>query len=100
MRVYNFWQRNIAGLTSLVQANRHCDIHSRISSQLRRYSQSYPIETRAEAELKEFFKRVPWPTTPQEERMLVASVGTVIWEGQNGGMLLGVIRVPLNTVTD
>ncbi|KAJ5155270.1 hypothetical protein N7492_008073 [Penicillium capsulatum] len=36
------------------------------------------------AQLSEFFKRVSWPTTKAEEKELVESVRTAIWEGHNG----------------
>ncbi|KAJ5485463.1 tRNA pseudouridine synthase 1 [Penicillium diatomitis] len=84
MRVNSLWQRNIAGRLAFTPAFRLYSVQSQFPSPTRTHSQPQHIESRAETELKEFFKRVPWPTTRQEERTLVASVGTVIWEGQNG----------------
>jgi hypothetical protein len=92
MRASTLLQRNLAGLFSSVQApvSRQFSPTSRVHSFARQYARSLHIESKAETELTELFKRVQWPTTLQEERALVESVRTVIWEGQNGGMLHGV----------
>lgn len=92
MRASTVLQRNFAGLFSSVQApvSRQSSPISRVQSFARQHTRSLHIESKAETELTELFKRVQWPTTSQEERVLVESVRTVIWEGQNGGMLHGV----------
>jgi hypothetical protein len=92
MRASTLLQRNFAGLFSPVQApiSRQSCLISRAQSFASQSARFLHIDSKAEAELKELFKRAPWPTTPQEERALVESVRTVIWEGPNGGMLIGV----------
>lgn len=91
MRASTFLQRNFAGLLSSVQApvSRQFSPVYLAHNSARQYARSLHIESKAETELTELFKRVQWPTTPREERALVESVRTVIWEGQNGGMLYG-----------
>ena len=92
MRASTIWQRNFAGLFSSVQALsfRQSYLIPQAIASARQHARSLHIESKAEAELTELFRRVPWPTTRREERALVESVRTVIWEGQNGGMLYGV----------
>ncbi len=92
MRASTLWQRNLAGRFSLgkVPISHRFPLIIRSQTSASNYARSIHIESKAEAELTELFKRVPWPTTPREERALVESVRAVIWEGQNGGMLNGV----------
>ena len=92
MRASTLWQRNLAGLLSSVKVpiSHKFPLIIRSQTSASNYARSIHIESKAEAELTELFKRVPWPTTLREERALVESVRTVIWEGQNGGMLNGV----------
>jgi hypothetical protein len=92
MRASTLLQRNFAGLLSSVQApvSRQFTVIPRTQASARQYARSLHIESKAETELQDFFKRVQWPTTLREERALVESVRTVIWEGPNGGMLYGV----------
>lgn len=92
MRASTLLQRNFAGLLSFVQApvSRQFSPIFPAENYARQYARSLHIESKAETELTELFKQVQWPTTPREERALVESVRTVIWEGQNGGMLHGV----------
>ncbi|KAF3392469.1 tRNA pseudouridine synthase 1 [Penicillium rolfsii] len=87
MRASTLLQRNFAGLFSSVQASVSRQFSPIIPSRSvsTQHVQFLHIESKAETELTELFKRVQWPTTLREERALVESVRTVIWEGQNGG---------------
>jgi hypothetical protein len=92
MRASTLWQRNFAGISLSVQAHisRQFSPISRAQISARQHPRYLHVDSKAETELKELFKRVPWPTTRREELALVQSVRTVIWEGPNGGMLYGV----------